>query len=97
MGNFLESILSRLVSWMLGNPVLSAIVNGLIEDLREEGIEYVGVALAAIKEVSGTDMAPTDKFFIVRQRLIEQFPKASASLVDTVIQTAYRAYSSKRI
>lgn len=92
-----REFVSRLVQWTIGSPVLGAIINGLMEDLREEGSEYVSVALGAIREASGMDVSPTAKFMHVREKLIAQFPKASASLIDTVIQTAYRAYSKSRI
>ena len=96
-GHFMNGILGRIINWILGNPVLAVIVTGLIEDLKEEGAEYVSVALAAIREAAALDVEPAEKFAMVRERLIAQFPKASASLLDTVIQTAYRAYSMNRI
>ena len=94
---FTNGILGRIINWILGSAVLSAIVTGLIDDLKEEGAEYVSVALAAIREAAALDVEAAEKFAMVRERLIAQFPKASASLLDTVIQTAYRAYSTNRI
>ena len=88
-----SSILGRIINWILGSAVLSAIVTGLIDDLKEEGAEYVSMALGAIREAATLDVEPEEKFARVRERLIAQFPKESASLLDTVIQTAYRAYS----
>ena len=96
-GHFWTGILERIIKRILGSQALAAIVTCLIEDLKDEGAEYVAVALAAIREAATLDAGATEKYALVRERLIAQFPKASASLIDTVIQTAYRAYSMDRI
>jgi cation transport regulator ChaB len=64
----------------------------LIQDFKEEGEEILKVALDAIKEVMEKDLTEKERFAIVYQKVREQLPRASESLVNTSIEAALRFY-----
>ncbi|MGO8877881.1 MAG: hypothetical protein ACLQMS_00005 [Desulfomonilaceae bacterium] len=92
--NFLLGIESirRLINWFVGSPLVAAVMAGLIQDFKEEGEEILKVALDAIKEVMDKDLKEKERFAIVYQKVREQLPRASESLVNTSIEVALRFY-----
>ncbi len=92
--NFLLGIESirRLINWFVGSPLVAAVMAALIQDFKEEGEEILKVALDAIKEVMDKDLKEKERFAIVYQKVREQLPRASESLVNTSIEVALRFY-----
>ena len=92
--NFLIGIESirKLINWFVGSPLVAVVMAALIQDFKEEGEEILKVALDAIKEVMEKDLTERERFAIVYQRVREQLPRASESLVNTSIEAALRFY-----
>ena len=84
--------IQKLISWFVGSPLVAAVMVALIQDFKEEEEEILKVALAAIKEVMGKDLKEKERFAIVYQKVRDQLPRASESLVNTSIEAALRFY-----
>lgn len=98
MINFILNIINFLTSKVLGNPVASAIVVSLIDDLKSEGNEMLGIAIANIKAVSvNGNMTNAERFNTVVQALKKQFPNVATSLINTVVESAHRAILNGKI
>lgn len=98
MIKFIMDTISYLINKVLGNPVASTIILSLIEDLKAEGTDMLGIAVANIKSVAARDdITNTERFDIVVQALKKQFPNAASSLINTVVESAYRAFVNGKI
>lgn len=90
--------IKALLNRILGNPVASAIVMALVDDLKEEGTKMLGVVVANVKAVAAKEgMTNQQKFEEVFNATKQQFPEAASSLISTTIEAAYRAYSQGKI
>lgn len=91
--NFIGIVwIQKLIYWFVGSPLVAAVITALIRDFKEEGEEIFKVALDAIKEVMEKDLKEKERFAIVYQKVREQLPRASESLVNTSIEAALRFY-----
>ena len=84
--------IQKLISWFVGSPLVAAVMAALIQDFKQEGEEILKVALDTIKEVTRKDLKDKERFAIVYQKVREQLPRASESLVNTSIEAALRFY-----
>lgn len=98
MFNFILSTIKSLLNRIMSNPVASVIILSLIEDLQDEGGKMLSVAIANIKSVaSRDDIDNAQKFTVVFEAVKEQFPDSAGSLINTVIEAAYRSYAQGKI
>ena len=87
-----------LVAKLLGNPVATSVVNSLILDLKEEGTEMLSIVVANIKAAAARDdIDNTARYNMVLNAVKEQFPNTATSLINTVIESTYRAYAQGRL
>lgn len=98
MIDYLIGVVKMLVNKLLGNPVAAAVVNSVIEDMKSEGAVILGIVVANIKAVAvRTDLDNSQKFSVVFEEVKKQFPNTASSLLNSIIESTYRAYTQGRI
>lgn len=98
MIDYLIGVVKMLVNKLLGNPVAAAVVNSVIEDMKSEGAVIMGIVVANIKAVAvRTDLDNSQKFSVVFEEVKKQFPNTASSLLNSIIESTYRAYTQGRI
>lgn len=98
MIDYLIGVIKMLVNKLLGNPVAAAVVNSVIEDMKSEGAVILGIVVANIKAVAvRTDLDNSQKFSVVFEEVKKQFPNTASSLLNSIIESTYRAYTQGRI
>lgn len=98
MFDWIVSAIKALLNKIMANPAATMVIISLIDDLKDEGGKMIGVALANIKSVAGRDdLDNAAKFNMVFESVKEQFPNAATSLLNTIIEAAYRSYSQGKV
>jgi hypothetical protein len=86
------------LSWICGNPLVQAVALSVVKDLVTHGKELIPIALVKIREVApDTEMNGRQKFAVVTSAVSAEFPTIGNSVVDTIVQTAYNAYSNPEV
>ena len=94
MFNMIIGMIKKLINTILENPMASTIIVSLIDDLKDEGGKMLGVVVSNIQAVAARDdLNSQEKFIYVFEATKQQFPNAATSLINTVIEAAYRSYT----
>ena len=92
--NAIKGLLNRIMA----DPLASVVIISLIDDLKDEGGKMLSIAVANIKSAAArSDLDNTQKFSLVFDAIQEQFPNAASSLINTVIEAAYRSYMQGKV
>ena len=98
MLDWIIATIKALLNRIMANPAATLVIVSLIDDLKDEGGKLVGVAIANIKSVAGRDdLDNAAKFDVVFNAIKDQFPDAATSLVNTVVEAAYRSYMQGKV
>lgn len=98
MLDWIIATIKALLNRIMANPAATLVIVSLIDDLKDEGGKMVGVAIANIKSVAGRDdLDNAAKFAVVFNAIKDQFPDAATSLINTVVEAAYRSYMQGKV
>jgi hypothetical protein len=80
--------------WLLKiatSKVVKDYLSSILQDMLEEGQKYLPIALAAVRAAAArTDLDAKAKFEMATRTLKESFPDISTSLLNSIIENAYR-------
>jgi hypothetical protein len=90
------SFLVSIGMWLLKlatSEVVMKYIKSVFQDMLDEGKEYLPIALAAVRTAAGrTDLDAKGKFELATRLLKESFPDISSSLMNSIIENAYRMF-----
>jgi hypothetical protein len=86
------------LSYLIGNKTVQAIALNVVKDLVAHGKILVPIALDGIRDAAAkTELSGSEKFSFAVSKVTENFPTIERSIIDTVVQTTYQAYSNPEV
>jgi hypothetical protein len=86
------------LSWLIGNATVQAVALNVVKDLVTHGKELVPIALDGIRDAAAkAELSGSEKFSFAVSKVTENFPTIGRSVIDTVVQTTYQAYSNPEV